>query len=197
MTNWMFATVALAVTALPTAALAIPIDWTIQAPVGTAQSNSIIEGKFTFDADTNVVSNVKVQRFWEGQRPAQTTYTAGHIGPDPFVSDITSIVFFDPSGGDESGRPAALITFQTFLTNSGGSRKIIRVSEGGCLNPTCADVSGLITFKDGSANGVPQAGGPPPTPAPIPTLSEWAMILLGVALAGGASLMLQRRTLSR
>jgi len=30
-------------------------------------------------------------------------------------------------------------------------------------------------------------------PASIPTLSEWAMILLGVALAGGAALTLHRR----
>lgn len=32
-----------------------------------------------------------------------------------------------------------------------------------------------------------------PPPAPVPTLSEWAMILLGVALAGGAAIYLQRR----
>lgn len=32
-----------------------------------------------------------------------------------------------------------------------------------------------------------------PVPAPIPTLSEWAMILLGVGLAGGAALMIHRR----
>ncbi|MFC5346087.1 IPTL-CTERM sorting domain-containing protein [Brevundimonas staleyi] len=30
-------------------------------------------------------------------------------------------------------------------------------------------------------------------PAPVPTLSEWAMILLGLMLAGGAALHLQRR----
>ncbi|MCO8031218.1 IPTL-CTERM sorting domain-containing protein [Brevundimonas diminuta] len=31
------------------------------------------------------------------------------------------------------------------------------------------------------------------TPAPVPTLTEWAMILLGVLLAGGAALTLHRR----
>jgi hypothetical protein len=31
------------------------------------------------------------------------------------------------------------------------------------------------------------------TPAPVPTLSEWAMILLGLMLAGGAAIYLQRR----
>ncbi|MBB5746878.1 IPTL-CTERM sorting domain-containing protein [Brevundimonas variabilis] len=33
------------------------------------------------------------------------------------------------------------------------------------------------------------------TPAPVPTLSEWAMILFGLALAGGAALYIQRRQL--
>ncbi len=31
------------------------------------------------------------------------------------------------------------------------------------------------------------------TPAPIPTMTEWAMILFGVMLAGGAAMMIQRR----
>lgn len=36
-------------------------------------------------------------------------------------------------------------------------------------------------------------GAPPP---PVPTLTEWAMILFGVLLAGGAMLMIQRRRLN-
>ena len=33
----------------------------------------------------------------------------------------------------------------------------------------------------------------PPQPQPVPTLSEWAMILLGLTLAGGAAVVIQRR----
>ncbi|WP_426041863.1 IPTL-CTERM sorting domain-containing protein [Brevundimonas sp. TWP2-3-4b1] len=33
-------------------------------------------------------------------------------------------------------------------------------------------------------------------PAPVPTLSEWAMILFGLALAGGAALYIQRRRMT-
>lgn len=33
----------------------------------------------------------------------------------------------------------------------------------------------------------------PPAPAAVPTMSEWAMILLGLLLAGGAALMIQKR----
>lgn len=33
-------------------------------------------------------------------------------------------------------------------------------------------------------------------PAPVPTMSEWAMILLGLVLAGGAAVYLQRRRIA-
>ena len=35
----------------------------------------------------------------------------------------------------------------------------------------------------------------PPQPEPIPTMSEWAIILLGLTMAGGAALYIQRRRL--
>lgn len=37
---------------------------------------------------------------------------------------------------------------------------------------------------------------PPPPPATVPTLSQWALILFGVMLAGGAALYLQRRRIA-
>ncbi len=36
----------------------------------------------------------------------------------------------------------------------------------------------------------------PVAPTPVPTLSEWAMVLLGLIMAGGASLMIARRKAS-
>lgn len=53
----------------------------------------------------------------------------------------------------------------------------------GLSNPVGANVSVL---------GVAAA----PPPAPVPTLSEWAMILFGTVLAGGAALYIQRRRLT-
>lgn len=35
-----------------------------------------------------------------------------------------------------------------------------------------------------------------PVPAPVPTMTEWAMILLGLMLAGGAAMMIQRRRMA-
>ena len=37
---------------------------------------------------------------------------------------------------------------------------------------------------------------PAAAPAPVPTMSEWAMILFGLILAGGAALYIQRRRLA-
>ena len=64
--------------------------------------------------------------------------------------------------------------------------------------PSPAGVMSKLTFNgqdsfqcDGHTFLLPGYGAP--APVPIPTLSEWAMILLGVALAGGAALTLLRR----
>lgn len=40
---------------------------------------------------------------------------------------------------------------------------------------------------------VTNAVGAPPVPAAVPTMTEWAMILFALALAGAAALMIQRR----
>lgn len=65
------------------------------------------------------------------------------------------------------------------------------------FDPSPAGVMTKLTFQgqdsfqcDGHTFLLPGYVAPP---APVPTLSEWAMILLGVALAGGAALTIQRR----
>jgi hypothetical protein len=35
-----------------------------------------------------------------------------------------------------------------------------------------------------------------PAPTPVPTMTEWAMILLGLMLAGGAAVLIQRRQMA-
>ncbi|MBD7942426.1 IPTL-CTERM sorting domain-containing protein [Brevundimonas guildfordensis] len=62
-----------------------------------------------------------------------------------------------------------------------GDRDITSMTVGGRSFLTC----------DG--NTFPLPGYIAPTPAPVPTLSEWAMIMLGVVLAGGAALTIHRR----
>ena len=60
------------------------------------------------------------------------------------------------------------------------------------------EMSGTAPFittvtKGASSVDVTNAVGAPPAPAAVPTMTEWAMILFALALAGGAALMIQRR----
>jgi hypothetical protein len=65
---------------------------------------------------------------------------------------------------------------------------------GNTFNYGCASQSPNAAqgASQASASAVTISLTPPPPPA-VPTMSEWAMILLGVLLAGGAALQLQRR----
>lgn len=70
---------------------------------------------------------------------------------------------------------------------------------------TAAATNGFAPYSIVATSGGPvqiiSNTGPLPTfsstlPATVPTLSEWAMILFGVLLAGGAAMMVQRRRLN-
>lgn len=99
------------------------------------------------------------------------------------------------------------------LNSNGGSSTVSLTGLGVAAGATCtinftyqpanAGVYGLsastVTYAGGD-NASPKAltAGAQPTltvtaPTPVPTLSEWAMILLGTILAGGAALFIQRR----
>lgn len=55
------------------------------------------------------------------------------------------------------------------------------------------DAAGYLYVSNFIGNTVSKVELAPPVAAPVPTLSEWAMILMGVLLAGGAAFVLQRR----
>lgn len=59
----------------------------------------------------------------------------------------------------------------------------------GCIQTTVLPSEGASQAQAGAVT----VSLTPPSPAPVPTLSEWAMILLGGLLAGGAALKLHRR----
>lgn len=70
----------------------------------------------------------------------------------------------------------------------GGAPVIVTVSPGG------------VGRVDGYNAGQPPVGADarlnfvaPPPPAPVPTMSEWAMILFAIAMAGAAAIMVQKR----
>ena len=84
------------------------------------------------------------------------------------------------------GAPVNLSAFTTVMNS--GNVVSYQPSVGGSLTKITVDGQTSVQCE-GHTFLLP--GHPPP--ASIPTLSEWAMILLGVALAGGAALTLHRR----
>ncbi len=91
----------------------------------------------------------------------------------------------------------------TYIVSSGSLPAGLSLSPGGVLSgaPTAGGLSNLtITATDSSTDGGPFAGAQsyslqvnPGVPAAVPTMSEWAMILFGMLLAGIAALYVQRR----
>lgn len=87
-----------------------------------------------------------------------------------------------------NGQRGALISFDLGSGPSSGAHAFFRDSQ--CIS---ADCNSSASDRSGQAN---ITNTPPPSPAaPVPTLSEWAMILFGTMLAGGAALYVQRRRL--
>ncbi|GEM_PF-859666 len=107
--------------------------------------------------------------------------TVGNAG-DP-KSYVTSIYLANTPGGSY-----AFVQSNSLCTargdNTGGNTFGL-----GCAAQTSNAAQGA---SQASASAVTISLTPPPPPA-VPTMSEWAMILLGVLLAGGAALQLQRR----
>ena len=85
----------------------------------------------------------------------------------------------------------------TYTVPGGGLPDGITLTSGGVMAGT-PTASGPYSFTvrstaTGGALGNRTYSGTAVAPAPIPTLSEWAMILFGMILAGGAALFVQRR----
>lgn len=159
--------------ALAGAAAAAPVNWTVNA---TFADTSTMTGTFTYDAATDTVSNVNVTR-------NATLYTAGVSG-----GGDTVIWFYVPSGGpSEVGQPTVAYALAVPMTDAGGVLPIVQKGYGTCAVPTCQGLSGPV---EGPAPGDQISGAVAPT---VPTLSEWAMILFGLLLAGGAAWQVQRR----
>lgn len=133
----------------------------------------------TYDADTNTYSAINITSTG-GVGP----FTAIAAGP---ASSATNNYFIQtPAGVGQNG----IVFVTSSKTNAGGTLTIITGAGAGGLY-TCLGVctSGALTagrhITAGTIVGV--------APAAVPTLSEWAMILFGLMLAGGAALYIQRR----
>lgn len=169
---------AAAMLVIPAVAFAVPVDWAVS---GTYDDGGTVTGSFTYDRDTNTYSNIAITTTNGGTRSG-AVYTAVH----PDLISIPGTLLLAGAGGAAAGQPAASLLFAPILDNTTGNRAV-GGSEGTCGSP-CLPIQAPARLVTATLTSIV-----PPAPAPVPTLAEWAMILFGVMLAGGAAFLIQRR----
>ena len=133
-----------------------------------------------------------------GTTPGTSTFLGGTGG-------VPGMWAGSGGGGGAAGAAVFAFTGAATVTNSGqlgglSATAGLAGAIGGTDRCSVAGAAGSVGTVDLAAapgatvTGSLISGSPlPPAPAPVPTLSEWAMILFGTLLAGGAALYIQRR----
>lgn len=174
---------ALAVVLTAGTAAAVPVKWTI--PSMPLSDGGTISGSFTFDADTVTYSDINIVTAGGTTPGVNTTYVRLSA-----IGGFATQLYLHPATANAQ---TAYLWFPAPLTNAGGSAAIGSISEAAaCLEPCMGFVADRATSTPGSITGAVIGA----APTPVPTMSEWAMILLGATLAGGAVLFLQRRRMA-
>lgn len=118
---------------------------------------------------------------------------------------IQPVISFERTPGppytiSDASDPSSLVSYVNFLPlRTVVEANTICNSRGVGPNPSPGPGSCNIVFGGAQASGAESSVAPVVTVAavnPVPTLSEWALILLGLMLACGAALMIQRRRLT-
>lgn len=171
--------VSMAASLFASAALADPVVWTLNGV--TTLDGQTVTGSFTYDADTNTYSAINVTSTG-GVGPFTALYpaTASTAGAAIFIQT--------PAGPGQNG----ILLNTANKTNAGGTLTITTGPGNGGLF-TCSGVCTNANLTAGRSIATGTLVGAPVVP--VPTLSEWAMILFGLILAGGAALYIQRRQL--
>ncbi len=152
---------------------AVPLMWTIPSTplpylYGSITSASIA-GTFVYDADTQAVSRVNVTVVLNG-----TSYPITSSAPilrDQFLVFTNNV---------SNGSPTGWVLSLQYLTNAGGPAEV-------------QAIAGLCAVEDSSCISDDYGSGPatltsstPTPPQPIPTLSEWAQIMMMLAMIATA-----------
>lgn len=175
------------VSLMATPTLGAPVTWTIPVTptltIGTPDGGSI-SGTFVFDAALPPADRLISLNIVEtGPTPNTYTFIGGQVGDFYLgqssavaVDGFTPIVaLYLPNIPATSGQSyvAPFITVMPCRGQSGGK---------------CVDWAGTRRADSVTISSI--------APAAIPTMTEWAMILLGMMLAGGAALTIHRRRMA-
>lgn len=163
-----------ALTLAPFSATATPLLWTLN---GTFTDGGTASGSFTYDADTNVFSNINILA--SGGSSGLPASAFQYISS----SGSTFLVLFDSNAPDLTGAHWLMLGFNSPLTNNGGVVDVGNGSELTCNNATCSNLTLPTRGFTASGNTVT---------APTPEPTTLTLIPLGVF-----ALLLRKRILDR
>lgn len=184
----------------PSLAFAAPVTWYIHNAEMLALSDSTpsgtLEGSFKYDVDTGDYSDVNIVRKDTAGAIVETFTVVGNLAPQAPTSGKVAAI---PTGATASftySGPGVILMFTTGMATASGSTNIngggTRIGQ--CLSQSLNFCNGMDAASYLAAGAyVSTSSTPTPAVAAVPTLTEWAMIMLGLTLAGGAVLTLQRR----
>ena len=167
----------LALLALLTGIAASATSLTVTIPSTMLSDDSTIAGSFTYDTVTPAVSNVSITA--AGNVYAGTyTVLGGNVSPGSYFYARET----GAAGSELGGKTILIEYFGSGFPVAGGSSTLVNIRIGTCSD---GDFNGCyngsyIGQRVGSAVTVTA----PFVPAPVPTLSEWAMISFALLIAG-------------
>lgn len=158
---------------------------------------------FTVGVDYNGNNGTFVAQVfaWNGTRSGGSLtgaplYTSA---PTSVVNGTSDYAFTPPAGGVALTAGQAYALVLTATGNPGNFPAGGPDTDASTYLMFAESASGTTLGDVGNVDAVFSAtfdAAPAPVATPVPTLSEWAMILLGAIIAGGAALYIQRRQLA-
>lgn len=153
----------------------------------SAPATGTLSGSYVVNTATNTMVSANIQvtagKANDGTTdlPANTFIFAG--SEQAFRFSFARAI---PADGERGG----FISFQGTKSAPTGVQAFYDAQ---CIGADCASINTLNSVYRFGVVGTVTNASPPVVATPVPTMTEWAMILFGMTLAGGAALYLQRR----
>jgi hypothetical protein len=178
-----------ALLALFTGIAASAASVTVTIPSTTLSDVSTIVGSFTYDTTTSAVSNINITAAGNVDAGAYTVLGV-NVRPGSFF-----YVRKTGAAGAELNSPELLIFYTgASIPAGGGAAMLNSINTGTCTAETTGCVA-LFATRIGFADNVPVTVTVSAPPAPVPTLSEWAIITFAMVIVGFGVYQQRRRQL--
>ena len=149
----------------------------------------LIRANATTDAAGAITALEFTLQRWLTATPAAQCETVGACNPGPPLGVVIQ-PYTNPNTKFDG------IQIRTSQPSAYGERNKTCVERGTAPSGEVNSCLLFVTTDPGDSRADSMLQLPLGAPAPVPTLSEWAMILFGTLLAGGAALMVQRRRMT-